>query len=88
MTVSNRGRFLVSREFFYSLGSGNGANLFKDMVVLQTQMQFETGNTEYIAVHPDFEPVPEGCISPRYKAVFESGAIYPKWVRVEEDAYA
>jgi hypothetical protein len=87
MTASNRGRFIVSREFFYSLGSGDGANLFKDMVVLQTQTQFETGNTEYIAVHPHFDPVPEGCVSPRYEARFDSGAIYPNWVKVEEGVH-
>lgn len=75
------GRFEVS-QFFYRdamKSPDHGANLFHGMFVVAAEAKPWKDTIEYVAVHPDFEPVEFGEEVPAYQAVFPDGEIYPKW---------
>lgn len=73
------GRFVVAEGFFDRLAAGEGVNLFHNMIVLDVRRDFMSRQVEYIAIHPDFHPLPEGCIVQTYTATFTSGSPYPTW---------
>lgn len=78
------GKFYVSRRFIEDSaitdGPPAGSNLIHGMVILRSQCDFAADRWEYIAVHEDFNELPEGSHPPLYRPVFKDGAIYPNWV--------
>jgi hypothetical protein len=88
MTASRRlGRFKVTGAFFRNLQPGEGINLFHNMVVLRAEQDMTTDATNYVAMHPDFEEVPEGQVLPIYTASFAQGQIHPKWRVSPHDSF-
>ena len=78
---SNRvGRFEIAGAFFRNLHSGEGANLFHNMVVLDIQREYLRDCSTYIAIHEGFRPVEPGEIVPMYTAKFSADSIYPQWL--------
>lgn len=73
------GRFKVSGIFMMDAQNGAGANLFRDMVVLETRREWTQDIIEYFAWHPTFDKVPEGGILPLYEATFNSISATPIW---------
>jgi hypothetical protein len=77
--MRNIGKFKVSCTFIEEAERGDGANLFKDMIVIDIRRDFTTNNLEYLAYHPDFKPIAEGSLIPEYTALFSFDSTYPKW---------
>ena len=81
MNHKNIGRFYVSNVFFHDLRPGDGTNLFNGMVIFETNRNFASMRTEYMAMHVDFDDVREGEMVPFYKPVFDKIGPFPVWVR-------
>lgn len=82
MTTSNRGTFKLSGEFFRGIRAGEGVNVFHNMIVLRAEQAWDGDYIRYMAIHPDFLPVTEGCVTPEYVGTIPDGEIYPKWAQV------
>ena len=78
------GRFRVSAQFLDDARDGMGANLFRDIIPLDVQRDFESEITTYLAWHPSFEKVPEGQIIPEYEAIFSATSATPTWRRCSD----
>lgn len=74
------GRFTVAGYFFRDGNLCNGANLFKDMVILRVDHRLDSDDVEYLAAHPSFRMLPMGEMVPEYEAIFDNISIYPTWV--------
>lgn len=83
MKTRKIGRFFLSENFFKDLVPGAGVSLFAGMVVLTAQQNPITGGTEYVAVHADFEELPEGNIVTEYHPIFSTTSAVPRWVKSE-----
>ena len=59
------GRFFLDRKVLEKTSAQLQA-VFRDMVVLDCRASFATDTIEYIAAHPDFEPVEHGAMIPDY----------------------
>lgn len=73
------GRFFVPHTFFHKMCDGEGANLFHGMIILRAEAPYDRDGVEYLAHHPDFDEVRDGCMVRYYDATFDPGAIYPRW---------
>lgn len=79
MKSRNIGRFKVAQVFFQGLRTGDGVNLFSGMIVLDVRHNWESDTVEYVAIHPDFRPVPECEMVPVYEGTFSDDSPFPKW---------
>jgi hypothetical protein len=86
MRTTRIGTFTVNRRFFERLDVDEGTNLFHRMVVLRAETEWNTGNTRYFAIHPQFDRTSLGDLTPEYEAVFDAGEVYPRWVRKQNGA--
>ena len=80
------GRFVLDRRVLEETSQAQLQAVFRDMVVLDCRASFATDATEYIAAHPDFEPVDHGGTIPDYTATwFQAldGARFVAWERVK-----
>jgi len=82
MKTRRIGRFKVAGQFFHDLDVLEGMNLFNNMVVLRAAPLVATDHVEYVAVHMQFDEVPEGSEIPEYCATFNNSEIFPHWVRL------
>lgn len=73
------GKFTVSGLFLRGARTGEGVNLFRNMIVLDVQHSFMADHAEYLAWHPAFEPVAEGQMVPEYEAHFDAKSATPIW---------
>ena len=69
--------------FFVRMAPLEGVNVFRDMIVLDVEHDWRTGDRWYTAVHPHFRPKGEGEIIPEYQAVFSQGSATPTWVEIK-----
>ena len=60
------GRFFLGRKVLEKTSQAQLQAVFRDMVVLDCRSSFATDAIEYIAAHPDFEPVEHGAMIPDY----------------------
>ena len=84
--MSNRriGRFKCADRLLQdAISTGHGQNLFVGMVPLDIQRDWMSDTVTFTAWHADFAPVPEGRITPEYRAIFKAGETSPTWEHVE-----
>ncbi|MFM5239853.1 hypothetical protein ACEUAP_21000 [Aeromonas veronii] len=74
------GQFEVPAVLFRTSHHEQMAAIQKDMVVLHIESNFCSNKAKIFAVHPAFDEVREGCITPSYEVVMgkdEDGGIAP-----------
>ena len=75
------GQFNVSGEFVHGLRSGEGANLMRDILVIDVRREFCTDTVSYLAYSDQFEETRHGEVPPIYIPVFSQDSPFPKWVK-------
>ncbi len=84
MKCRQLGTFLVDQRFFQDMsGPRDGANLFHEIVVLETKHHWQADQVEYFAMSPQFRSIANGETIPRYEAFFDDGAIHPTWIELD-----
>ena len=63
------GRFFLDRKVLEKTSQAQLQAVFRDMAVLDCRASFASDAIEYIAAHPDFEPVDQGAMIHEYKAI-------------------
>lgn len=81
MRCRRLGRFFVHDRFLVDLEPGEVPPVFQGMVVLRAESSWIRPGIDYLAMHPQFDEVPEGSIVPVYEAVFDADKATPRWVR-------
>ena len=82
------GRFFLDRKVFEQISQAQLQAVFRDMAVLECRASFAIDAIEYLAAHPDFEPVERGGMIPDYvgRGVDEEGpdgGCFVTWERVK-----
>ena len=86
VTERRIGRFVLGHRVLKETSQVQLQAVFRDMVVLDCRASFATDATEYIAAHPDFEPVDHGGAIPDYTATWLQaldGARFVAWEMVK-----
>lgn len=82
------GRFFLDRKVLEKTSQAQLQAVFRDMVVLDCRASFATDTIEYIAAHPDFEPVDPALMIPDYTGTGQDvqvpdGGSFVTWERVK-----
>ena len=80
------GRFFLDRKVLEKTSQAQLQAVFRDMAVLDCRASFASDTIEYVAAHPDFEPVDHGGAIPDYTDTWLQaldGARFVAWERVK-----